>query len=69
MLKVIQRELNDIKKIHNTHRIRRFPNQECPSGLPDIMYFIPECYVKFLPVYFLTVLKTYCFWRFALDFE
>ena len=64
---VIQRELDDIKKVHNNHRIRRFPNQECPSGRPDIMYSIPECYGKFLPVYFLTVLKTCSFWRFALD--
>ena len=55
---VIQRELDDIKKVHNTHRIRRFPNQECPSGRPDIMYSIPEYYGKLLLVYFLTVLKT-----------
>ena len=66
---VIQRELDDTKKVHNTHRIGRFPNQECPSGRPDIMYSIRECYGKFIPVCLLTSLKTCCFLRFLVDFE
>ena len=29
--------------LHNSHRIRPYPNQECPSGIPDILYELPEC--------------------------
>lgn len=41
---LIQKELDDMREVHNTHRIRPYPNQECPSGRPDIIYAVPETY-------------------------
>ncbi|XP_057300662.1 uncharacterized protein LOC130635218 [Hydractinia symbiolongicarpus] len=41
---LIQKELDDMIEVHNTHRIRPYPNQECPSGRPDIIYAVPETY-------------------------
>ena len=32
------------QKIHNTHSIRPFPNQECPNGKTEIIYGLPEIY-------------------------
>ena len=43
---ILQKELDEVKKIHNTHRIRPFPNQECPNGKPEIIYGLPEIYGK-----------------------
>ena len=43
---ILQKELDEVKKIHNTHRIRPFPNQERPNGKPEIIYGLPEIYGK-----------------------
>ena len=44
---LLQRSLNDARLLHNTHRIRPYPFQECPSGKPSMMYAIPEAYGMF----------------------
>ena len=35
----IQNELNETKKLWNSHRIRKTCTAECPSGRPDVLYF------------------------------
>jgi len=44
---LIQKDLDIFKEIHNSHRIRKYPNQECPSGRPNIIYAAPGCYGTF----------------------
>ena len=39
---IIKQELDQVKQIHNTHRIRTYPNQECPIGRPNLIYNVPE---------------------------
>ena len=43
---ILQKELDEFKKIHNKHRIRPFPNQECPNGKPAIIYDFSEIHGK-----------------------
>ncbi|XP_066913459.1 uncharacterized protein [Clytia hemisphaerica] len=43
-MSLIQRSLDGAKELHNTHRIRRYNFQECPSGRPNVIYDIPEVY-------------------------
>ena len=37
-MSVIQSELDEIRELHNNHQIRRYSNQECPSGSPTLIY-------------------------------
>ena len=39
---VIQMELHKVAQEWNLHRIRPSVNAECPSGKPDVLYFVPE---------------------------
>ena len=41
---IIQKELNEVQVMHNTHRIRPQPNQECPNGKPNLIYSLPGAY-------------------------
>ena len=41
-LSVIQTELDETKKLWNSHRIRDVSNSECPGGRPDVLYFAPH---------------------------
>lgn len=41
---LITRELADFVAYWNTHRIRARSALECPSGIPNDMYDIPEEY-------------------------
>ena len=45
---IIKQELDQVKQIHNTHRIRTYPNQECPTGRPNLIYNVPENFGKFI---------------------
>ena len=44
---IIQDEMDKIRKLHNHHRIRPYPNQNSPSGRPSLIYSIPEAYGMF----------------------
>ena len=44
---VLQKELHEVQKLHNCHRIRPYPNQQCPSGKPNIICNIPQAFGKF----------------------
>ena len=44
---VIQKDLDKSKCIHNNNRIRRYPNQECSNGNPEMLYNVPELYGEF----------------------
>ncbi|KAF3844458.1 hypothetical protein F7725_007621 [Dissostichus mawsoni] len=39
---VIQEHLDKIKAVWNTHRIRPTKNCNVPSGIPDVMYTVPQ---------------------------
>ena len=39
---VLSSELDDIKTQWNSHRIRRTRNHSTVSGIPDVLYFLPE---------------------------
>lgn len=39
---IIQKELDDMKYMWNTHYIREVKNSECPSGRPNVLYYMPE---------------------------
>ena len=39
---IIQHELNEMKKIRNTHYIREMRNWESPPGRSNILYFLPK---------------------------
>ena len=39
---IIQMELHRVAQEWNLHRIRPSINAECPSGKPDVLYFVPE---------------------------
>lgn len=41
---LIQEDLDKSAREWNQHRIRHQRNMECPSGIPDMMYFVPEVY-------------------------
>ena len=43
-MEILERELQNAKDLHNTHRMRPVRNQECPSGRPDLIYNLPEAY-------------------------
>lgn len=43
---IIQDEMDNIRKLHNHHRIRPYPNQDSPCGRPSLIYSIPEAYGK-----------------------
>ena len=37
-MSVIQSELDKTRELHNNHQIKRYSNQECPSGRPTLIY-------------------------------
>ena len=37
-MSVIHSELDEIRALHNNHLVRRYSNQECPSGRPTLIY-------------------------------
>ena len=37
-MSVIHLELHEIRELHNNHQIKRYSNQECPSGRPTLIY-------------------------------
>ena len=39
---VLQHELDEIKSLWNSHRIRHIRNSNSPGGCPDVLYFTPE---------------------------
>ena len=41
-LTIIQTELDETKKMWNSHRIRYVRNSECPGGRPDVLFFAPH---------------------------
>lgn len=41
---LIQKDLDSIVIQWNQHRIRQQRQHECPSGKPDLMYYIPEAF-------------------------
>ena len=41
-ISIIQHELDEMKKIWNTHYIREVRNSESPPGRSNVLYFLPE---------------------------
>ena len=41
-MSIIQHELDEMKKIWDTHYIREVRKSESPPGWPNILYFLPE---------------------------
>ena len=41
-MSIIQHELDEMKKIWNTHYIREVRNSESPPGRPNVLYSLPE---------------------------
>ena len=41
-MSIIQHELDEMKKIWNTHYIREVKNSESPPGRPNVLYSLPE---------------------------
>lgn len=41
---LIQRDFSRVAVMWNQHRIRSQPNVECPSGKPDVLYFLPALF-------------------------
>ena len=41
-LGVLQHELDEIKSLLNSHRIRHIKNSNKPGGRPNVLYFTPE---------------------------
>lgn len=41
---IVQKELDDFRVLHNTHRIRPYRNQHCPNGRLCFIYSVPEFY-------------------------
>ena len=39
---LLQKELDEVMRLWNNHRIRPVSNAESQSGIPDILYFTPE---------------------------
>ena len=44
LLYMFQKELDDVARLWNTHRIRPSKNQNVPSGVPLLMYTAPSFY-------------------------
>ena len=42
--RILQADLDRAVEIWNNHTIRRQTNSECPSGKPNIMYHLPQCF-------------------------
>lgn len=43
---VLQRDLDECKRKWNTHLIRPVSQSRCPSGKPDVMYYLPHRFVS-----------------------
>ena len=39
---IIQKELDEMKSMWNTHYVRELRDSECPPGQPNVLYFMPE---------------------------
>jgi len=39
---VIQKDLDEVRRQWNTHRIRPSPGSRCPPGIPDELYYLPQ---------------------------
>ena len=48
---LIQDELSLIAQKWNTHRIRQ--SSENPGGVPDVLYFLPNCFGTFVATLYL----------------
>ncbi|KAK0134210.1 hypothetical protein N1851_030222 [Merluccius polli] len=40
---IIQEQLDEIKAVWNSHRIRPTRNPSVPSGIPEVMYIVHSC--------------------------
>ena len=45
---LIQNDLDKALLLHNSHRIRPYTFQECPSGKPDLIFQLPEAYGEYV---------------------
>ena len=43
-MEINQKELNEIRRVWNNHRIRYNQNSECPTDRSDVLYFTPELF-------------------------
>ena len=43
---LLKAEMDSIVKHRNTHKIRPNKNSEGPSGITDVLYFLPQNYGK-----------------------
>lgn len=43
-MEIIQKKLNETRRLWNNHRIRYNRNSECPTDRPDVLYFNPELF-------------------------
>ena len=41
-MRILRDDLHRAAKLWNLHRIRPSTNMECPSGTPDVLFFLPE---------------------------
>ena len=39
---IIRRDLDNVAREWNSHRVRPSRHAEAPAGIPDIIYFAPE---------------------------
>ena len=60
-MEILQKELNFVASSWNKCVIRASNMSECPSGIPDEMFFLPEnsCF-SFLFVLLLNLLAAFC---------
>ena len=46
LVTMLEQELSDFVAYWNSHRIRRNRSTECPTGIPEDMFDMPEEFVK-----------------------
>ena len=59
-MEILQKELNFVANSWNEHAIRASNMSECPSGIPDVLFFFPEnsgtlLHFLFVCLFFLTI--------------
>lgn len=56
---VLQRHLDECKEKWNTHTIRPVKQSRCPSGKPDVMYYLPHRFILINKKYFYIIYHIY----------
>ena len=59
-MEILQKELNFVVSSWNEHLIRASNMSECPSGIPDEMFFLPENSGTSFFLFLLSLLDAFC---------